>query len=117
MSNTLSAPDAGEAPVTPDPGQRLARVWGVVEYVLALGLTLGVLAYLLWGHGEGGERVEREPATPEAVQRTEDGLVRVLPDSPLAGHLKVMRVEPTRLAAPVLMVTGTVAASLRPGNG
>ena len=39
------------------------------------------------------------------------------PDCPLCRKLQVTTVQATKITAPVLTVTGVVAASLRPGNG
>jgi hypothetical protein len=60
---------------------------------------------------------DRQAAADEAVRVAGPGLVRVAPDTPLGRKLSegASAVRPTRITAPVLTVTGTVVASLRPG--
>jgi membrane fusion protein, heavy metal efflux system len=85
--------------------------------VIALALTLGALAYLLVTPASKSDPSADERAAPpdEPVRLVGPYLVRVEPGSPLAGKLQIADLHPTRITAPVLSVTGTVVASLRPG--
>ncbi|HEX4614027.1 MAG TPA: efflux RND transporter periplasmic adaptor subunit, partial [Urbifossiella sp.] len=106
----------------PHPAGRsvLARVLSAGQFVIALGLTLAALAYLLLHPGAKPDIAEDRPAAKEdSVRLAAPGLIRVTPDTPLAKKLDAgaAAVQATRITAPVLTVTGTVAASLRPGSG
>jgi len=43
--------------------------------------------------------------------------IAISPDSPLAKKLQIAKIETAEITAPLVSVTGMVAASLRPGNG
>jgi hypothetical protein len=93
----------------------------VGQFVVALAATLGVLAYLLVMPASKPEvpSDDRQAAADEAVRLAGPGLIRVAPDTPLGRKLAdgAAQVRPTRITAPVLTVTGTVVASLRPAAG
>jgi hypothetical protein len=81
-----------------------------------LAATLAALAYLLFvPTARPAPSTEFESAA-SAVRVVGPGVVRVEPDTPLGRSLQVVTVRQTRVTAPVLTVTGTVVASLRPGN-
>ena len=87
------------------------------QFVIALAVTIAVLVYLVLTPASKSEPVaDDRHATPESVSQIGPGLIRVDPNSPLAGKLQQVILQPTRLSEPVLTVTGTVVASLRPGN-
>ena len=102
----------------PVPRSRLAAIGSAGQFVVALAVTVGVLVYLL---STPASKPEEPPgdrgAADEPVRATAPYLVRVEPNTPLAAKLQTAEVRPTRIAAPTLTVTGTVVASLRPGNG
>ena len=97
---------------------RWAAVWSGGQFVVALGLTIATLLYLLFTPAS-------KPAAPPAEDRPTDDVVqavgtdqlRVNPDTPLGKKIQTAVVRPTKITSPVLTVTGTVVASLRPGNG
>lgn len=96
----------------------LAALWSVGQFVVALGATIGALVYLIVHPGSQPEPAEERPApAEEPVRVVGPGLIGVNPASPLVGKLTVAEVRLTKVTAPVLTVTGTVVASLRPGNG
>ncbi len=129
MTPTLSPPKSQAPPTdrisiasqsttspSPSPGSRL---WDWTQFLLCLVLTAGLLVYLIW---------TPDPATPAATDHPQpepEDAVRVAapqriciqPDCPLSHKLQVAIVKPVKITAPVLTVTGMVAASLRPGNG
>jgi hypothetical protein len=82
-------------------------------------LTGGALAYLLrtpeTGIPTGADEQRSVPG--EAVRLAGPNCICVQPESPLCQKLQVVAVKPVQITAPVLNVTGVVAASLRPGNG
>ncbi|MDB5306103.1 MAG: efflux transporter, family, subunit [Gemmataceae bacterium] len=113
-SNTHPAPP-------PDPARQSvwARVWDAGQFVAALAATVAALAYLLVVPVTRPDVAadDRESAAAAAVQAVGPGLVRIDPATPLGRRIQIVAVHPTRLSSPVLIVTGTVAASLRPGGG
>src|SRR5205823_4513943 len=115
------APGTPGPPPPAPPARRSvwSRVWSGGQFVVALGLTLAALAYLLTHPGSKPEVATdgRQAAADEAVRLAGPGLIRVAPDTPLGRKLSegASAVRPTRITAPVLTVTGTVVASLRPG--
>ncbi|MFH1468352.1 MAG: efflux RND transporter periplasmic adaptor subunit [Pseudomonadota bacterium] len=86
-----------------------------MQFWAYIGITTLVLLYLLWPDG-GGPVVEAAQAEPSPVQFI-NGEIRIAPDSPLLDKLQTVSVAPETIASPVVTVTGTVAASLRPGRG
>jgi multidrug efflux pump subunit AcrA (membrane-fusion protein) len=85
---------------------------------LCLVLTGGVLAYLLWAPQAGDSAAEPPRAAPgEVVRLTGPKCITVRPDCPLSGKLQVVTLQPVKITAPALNVSGMVAASLRPGKG
>jgi len=110
----------GNVPLTVSAGSIRSRIWAVTELVICLVLTGGVLAHLLTASDH------RERASAEGHRLTSGSLavrivgprsIAIRSDSPLARKLQVVTIRPTKIKTPVLMVTGTVLASLRPGRG
>jgi membrane fusion protein, heavy metal efflux system len=93
--------------------------WARVQFLLSLALTGGMLTYLLWTpqHANSPTTADQRSAAREVVRLTGPQRIHVDPECPLCRRLRVTTVEQTQIASPVLMVTGTVAASLRPANG
>jgi membrane fusion protein, heavy metal efflux system len=90
----------------------------MVRLAAAVVVTSAVLVYLLWSSYVSPRPVPAErPVPSEAVQVTGPGLLRIKADTPLHQRLQVAAAESARISSPVLKVTGTVAASLRPGDG
>ncbi len=110
-----------ETPPVPQPAvapSRWGRAWGRIQFGLCLLIVSSVLAYLLCSPDPGPPL----PPSPSAADHQSD--VRVAgprqiclrPGCPLCRRLQVATVESARIAAPVVTVTGVVAASLRPGK-
>jgi cobalt-zinc-cadmium efflux system membrane fusion protein len=110
----LTMPSPQGLPAKPPPAPRWARV----KFGLTLAAIFGVLVYLLWPSGRSaGLSAAPGSSSQDPVQLTESGLIRIHTDSPLHKKLQVASVQPKRIAAPVLTVTGNVVASLRPAKG
>ncbi|OWK34531.1 putative Co/Zn/Cd efflux system membrane fusion protein [Fimbriiglobus ruber] len=93
-------------------------MWGVAQIILALAVTCGVLAWLLLAppaSPPGG--TDAPSAANEAVSLVGSRSIRIDPSSPISQKLDVLTVKATTITDPVMTVTGTVAASLRPGVG
>jgi len=82
-------------------------------------LTAGVLVYLLWSPDSGAQTALDGPraAPEETVRLSGPQCIWIKEDCPLSRKLQVTTVQSTEIRAPILTVTGTVIASLRPGNG
>ena len=106
-----SLPRAGERRPPPKWDFSLA-----IQLVLSLAVAVGVFAYLLLASGAHKGENESHPAKPEEVVGI-DGprTIRIRPGTPLDKKLTVGKVEATWLTTPILPVTGTTLASLRPG--
>jgi cobalt-zinc-cadmium efflux system membrane fusion protein len=94
------------------------RLWAGGQFVAALALTIGFLIYLL-ARPVSKSAIPEERTSPatDPVQIASPQLIRIDPASPLSRKLQIAEVHPVRVTAPVLTVTGTVVASLRPGSG
>lgn len=118
---THSARESGAGPASatasPHPSL-LPRLWRGGQFVLALLITAGVLAFLLWGP-ERRPALEDNgpPAVTETVRVEVPLLIHLQSGTALADKLQIVTVRPTSITTPVLEVTGTVAASLRPVKG
>lgn len=95
------------------------RVWTWTQFVVCLAVTVGVLVYLLRTPQAAA------PVALDSLRAGTEGAVRVAgprcicvrPGCPLARKLQATTVAATQISTPLLTVTGTVIASLRPGNG
>lgn len=107
-------PPANPSAVAPTPS-RWPRLLAQVQFVLCLAITAVVLAYLLWPEEKRATVADERPSTPtEVVRLVGTNHIHVKADCPLCQMLEVATVKPVEITAPVLTVTGTVVASLRP---
>jgi multidrug efflux pump subunit AcrA (membrane-fusion protein) len=115
----------GSPPSTPNrslhstpPQSRWQRVSLVVQLLLSLAVAGGTLTFLIWsGWKAPSPDQEPGPARPEEVVTVAGPrVIRVRSGTPLDAKLQVVTVESAWLTAPVLPVTGTTLASLRPGK-
>jgi membrane fusion protein, heavy metal efflux system len=120
----MNAPDPSSAvPPAPDPHDphekpsALSRFLETVQFLIALGLTGGVLFWLLVVPAilPKEEPDKREPPN-EVVSVVGDKLICIKPGTPLADNLDPKKVEMKCLSTPKITVTARVAASLRPGR-
>jgi multidrug efflux pump subunit AcrA (membrane-fusion protein) len=94
-------------------------LWPAVQLIVALTVTGAALAYLLGSPHKGPTSPspgKESPGQVDAVHLVGPALVSILPDTPLGKKLEVVRVSSERVSAPLLTVTGSVVAQLRPGS-
>src|SRR5262249_15130327 len=90
-----------------------------IQLALSLAIAFGILAYLLWfSGGASPEKDERPSRAEEIVSVVGPRSLQVRAGTPLDKQFReaTQRVREAELTAPVLHVTGTVLASLRPGR-
>ena len=100
------------------PAALVARsaIWSAGRLVVALAITVGMLGLPALDARVQAGTAARRPGRATSRPRDRPYLVRVEPNTPLAAKIQTAEVRPT-LSTPTLTVTGTVVASLRPGNG
>jgi cobalt-zinc-cadmium efflux system membrane fusion protein len=95
------------------------RISLFLQLTLSLAIAGSVFGYLIWS-GTAAPRAddEKRPSRPEeTVQVVGPGLIRIRPGTPLDDKLdQTAKVRAAWLTAPLLPVTGTSSASLRPGK-
>jgi cobalt-zinc-cadmium efflux system membrane fusion protein len=88
-----------------------------IQLLLLLLIAGGILIYLLTSGSRSPSAAEETRATPPEETVRADGLaLRVRPGTPLDDKLVVASVKSEEISSPVLPVTGTVMAKLKPGN-
>ena len=121
MTNSTTTPQSTPPP-TPSvsvPHSRWARIWSAAQFVLALAITLAFLAYLLMPKSvpHSTDSAGRLPAAnKEIVQVIGPSRLRIQTGSPLDRKLEIVTAHLETITEPVLMVTGRVVASMRPGK-
>ncbi len=89
--------------------------WERLQFWIYFTITTGVLVFLLWPGSNGSAGATQTAAPTESpVQLTSSGNIQIAPGSSLQSKLKVSEVKTERLAAPVLTVTGTIVAAVKP---
>ena len=122
MTNSRTDPTAPNPARPSPPKTRLRALWDRASLPIQLALSLavagGALAYLLYGGRERSRTGGRQTcAAPEsAVQVAGPRLIRIQPGTALDKELQVTTAKTAWLTSPILPVTGTVLASLRPGK-
>ena len=98
------------------PKSWLGHVWATGQFLIALALAGGALAYLLLHPNSAPEEDAQagKPAPP--VEVIGPGRLRIAPGSTLEKRYQTATVSERSLRAPVLLVTGTVVASMRHGE-
>ncbi|MFO1094471.1 MAG: efflux RND transporter periplasmic adaptor subunit [Planctomycetaceae bacterium] len=116
------APAAGAPASTPTPQAEQHRslwnrMWSAAQLILSLVVTLGTLVYLVWMPGGGhGEDTKRTPKI-EVVETLDPAHLQIRPGTALDTKLDTLKVQTTSINSPLMMITGYVVASLRPGKG
>jgi hypothetical protein len=110
-------PARSRPPETPRNSLR-GRLALAAQVALALAFVGGVAAYLLRsGTNSSSPDEEKRASRPEEVVTVAGPrTLRVRPGTPLDSKLEVATVQAAWLTAPVLPVTGTMLASLRPAR-
>jgi hypothetical protein len=90
----------------------------VLQLVLSIAVASGVFVYILWSGTKAPSADDSKRPTPseEVVQLAGPQTIRVRSGTPLDRKLQIAAVSSALLSAPVLPVTGTTLASLRPGK-
>lgn len=119
LRETGTADPAVSSPVARPPGRPAASRLARVQFLGCLLVTAALLAYLLWPSAGRGPAAaaDPDPAQMSPVRLTAEGRIQIEAGSPLHQKLEVTTVEPHKLAAAALTVTGTVVASLRSEKG
>jgi len=87
----------------------------VVQFLLAMGVGIGVLFYLIfWSEGTHDAPHHQPTGTAIAVTAVANQLIEIVPESKLSAKLAEEIVSITETSTPLLRVTGSVVASLRP---
>jgi membrane fusion protein, heavy metal efflux system len=112
-----NVPSASPAKSTPA-RERWAKAWSTAQFYLAIVLTGGFAAYLfLFPHGIGKHAEDPpRPRPVEIVQTIGPRTIQIQKGSGLEQKLELTKVQEARITSPLLSVTGTVVASLRPGG-
>ena len=95
----------------------LEVVWSRVQYLVCLVAVIVVLIYLVRHSGTPMVALSTDADREAAVYVVGPKQVAIASDSPLAKKLQYVNVETAEITAPLVTVTGVVAASLRPKNG
>ena len=96
---------------------RFSEFWSRVQYLACLAAVVVVLVYLVQHGGSPTVALPTDADREAAVRVVEPKRIAIAPDSPLAKRLHIAKVETSEISTPLVIVTGVVAASLRPGNG
>jgi cobalt-zinc-cadmium efflux system membrane fusion protein len=105
------------APKQPD--SRSERISLAIQLILSFAVAGGVLVYLMLAGGKADDADEKRPTPPEeVVQIVGPRALFIKSGTPLDAKLdKDAKVRLATLTTPLLPVTGTALASLRPGDG
>jgi hypothetical protein len=98
---------------------RWGWLWPAAQLIVALALTGAALVYLLWSPHKGATPTtpgDESPGNADAVHLVGPALVSISPETPLGKKLEVVTVQGEKVSAPILTVTGSVVAQLRPGS-
>jgi multidrug efflux pump subunit AcrA (membrane-fusion protein) len=87
-----------------------------VQVILSLAMVAGVMIILMRSGSKDEDEGQRPRPSDEVVKAIGPRLIRVQPGTPVDNKLQVDAVKTSWLTAPVLPVTGTTLASLRPGK-
>jgi hypothetical protein len=108
------APHSNSAEESEQPSL-LWQAWTMVQFIASLAVTCLALAYLILVPA-AAEEAEPPKRPPEPAQITGKGLIRIPEDSTLHKRITVADAVERSIRSPVVRVTGTVAASMRPGK-
>ena len=116
--NTPPITPAEQKPVVkPAPSRALlSRLSSKVQFPLAILITVGVLAYLLWPEGQPADEAASTAPEAETVKLVGQHCLAIEPGTPLEKKLAVAVVEQQVTQAPILnkVIGAVVAACPRP---
>lgn len=110
-SSRSTAPDQHLAPTA----SRWAALGGTLQFLIALGLTIAALGYLIFAPAPHRNETQASAVRPPAEAVTPE-LIRIEKGSSIDSKLEVVKVQRASITAPLLSVPGTILASLRPGK-
>lgn len=122
-SNAVSDLRASAAGSTSEPSSDLRShqpgPWKRIQFVAALGIAALGFAYLFLAvpKKSSPENSESRPVPSESVKTIGQHLIQIQGGHVIEKKLQIAKVERTRISVPIQQVTGTIAASLRPGIG
>ncbi len=121
MSSENSTPAPPIGPVISaarrgSPPTGLARFLSAAQFTLAIVITIGVLAYLLWPASRTSNDVTPRVEEIEIVKLVGSHQLSIQLDTPLEKKLVVAPVDREQTSAPMLKVTGSIVARLPPGK-
>ena len=93
-----------------------ARLSSAAQFTLAIVITAGVLAYLLWPANHNSEEAAPAAQEVEIVKLIGQHQLSIDPGTPLEKKLAVVAVQREATSAPMLKVTGSIVARLPPGK-
>jgi len=110
------------------PGEAVARapmarrsfwsgIWSAGRLILAIALTCAVLIYLVFFAAAPTTNSTKHTPPAEVVRAVGLQLIQIEHGSKLENKIQVVPVRSDQITTPVLTVSGTVAASLRPSDG
>jgi membrane fusion protein, heavy metal efflux system len=104
---------------TPLPGEdpmQAPRISRRIQYFLYLAITLFVLIALLWPDGSKSGAEGPSAPSERPIVLLPSGHIQIQESSLFYKRLDLVTVAPKTITSPVMAVTGTVVASLRPGK-
>jgi hypothetical protein len=112
-------PHATSAAAPPTPPASKPSLGGkllsVLNFSAALAAACGLLAWLLFAQGSADPGRETRKRNDELVQVVAPGVLAIPANSDLSKNLTPLVVTPTKISTPQMVVTGRIAASVRPG--
>ena len=113
-------PDASGSAKSPSrrgpPPTWLAHLSSVAQFTLAIVITVGTLAYLLWPASHTSEEAVSSVAEGEIVKLVGPHQLSIQSGTPLEKKLTIAPVDREQTSAPMLKVTGSIVARLPPGK-
>ena len=94
----------------------MSRLLAAGQFVLAILITVAVLAYLLWPAQPGSEEATQPAPESQIVKLVGPHRLAITPGTPLEKKLVVAEVVQQETQSPRLKVTGSIVARLPPGK-
>ena len=112
MSEPNSTPQSSQPAAARPPVKK--RVWVGVQLLLAVLVAVAAIVFLLWPETHTREGAESASQEAEIVKLAGQHRLTIVPGTPLEQKVKIADVSRQRTSAPLLKVTGSVVARVRP---